>query len=462
VSKRAPARACRIAVGDLTAPCLRFDLDVAEPIPDIGSSEPFATPKCMWSLVKMQTEPVGILMMALPEGGVGKYELVNALTEGLGPALSLRAKGVGATWPRKDPAAPLDAVGPSRFLTSRADVLNRGPRITVAVCTREQPQGLERCLASLVTQVYPRFSILVVDNAPVTTRIKSIVARARSESIAIDYVVEPRAGLSWARNRAWQWVPEGIIAWIDDDEVADRFWLAELARGFVEHPSAAAVSGIMLPAELRTPAQIQFEQYGGHHKQRGFATAVFSPLTGAEYSPLFPLPPFGTGGNMAFRRESLAEIGGFDTALGAGTLSGGAEDTRAFTEVLLDGGTVVYQPTAVTYHFHRESAEALRRQMFSYGAGLTAYYMSVLMSRPRCLRDVVGLVPRFLNEALGSASLRSGDLPAEFPANLRWANRGGLVTGPFRYLGARVIARRLDRLVAGTAERRGSVGESDP
>jgi GT2 family glycosyltransferase len=317
-------------------------------------------------------------------------------------------------------------------------------------------------LASLVTQVYPRFSILVVDNAPVTTRIKSIVARARSESIAIDYVVEPRAGLSWARNRAWQWVPEGIIAWIDDDEVADRFWLAELARGFVEHPSAAAVSGIMLPAELRTPAQIQFEQYGGHHKQRGFATAVFSPLTGAEYSPLFPLPPFGTGGNMAFRRESLAEIGGFDTALGAGTLSGGAEDTRAFTEVLLDGGTVVYQPTAVTYHFHRESAEALRRQMFSYGAGLTAYYMSVLMSRPRCLRDVVGLVPRFLNEALGSASLRSGDLPAEFPANLRWANRGGLVTGPFRYLGARVIARRLDRLVAGTAERRGSVGESDP
>ena len=32
-------------------------------------------------------------------------------------------------------------------------------------------------------------------------------------------------------------------------------------------------------------------------------------------NPLYPLPPFGVGANMAFRREALASIGGFDVAL---------------------------------------------------------------------------------------------------------------------------------------------------
>ena len=88
---------------------------------------------------------------------------------------------------------------------------------------------------------------------------------------------------------------------------------------------------------------------------------------------------------MAFRTSSLARIGGFDIALGPGTASMSNEDTRVFTDLLCSGGTVVYQPTAVTRHFHRRSVEELRTQMLGYGVGLTAFYASLLADRPRCV-----------------------------------------------------------------------------
>jgi hypothetical protein len=214
------------------------------------------------------------------------------------------------------------------------------------------------------------------------------------------------------------------------------------------------VAGIMLPAELDTPAQVRFEQYGGHHKARGFTARTFSPETASLQSPLFPLPPFGTGGNMAFRRSVLREIGCFDPALGAGSLSLAGEDSRAFTELLLSGGTVVYQPSAITHHFHRGSHDELRQQRFSYGVGLTAFYTSLLVSRPGTVGGLIRLSPTFLREAFGPASLRSGQLPRDFPSDLRWANRRGLAVGPVRYLVARLVARHRD----GGRTRGGHVG----
>lgn len=443
--KAAPTKSQVIDLGDIAAPCLVADIDIAEGIPDVVGNPSSDAARYLWMLIRMYTQPLGIVTMAIPADGLPRQQVVAGITEVLGATVHCHAEAVGARWPSSEAGSPLPGTRPSPFLSLRKELLAHAPGLTVVVCTRERPAGLKRCLESLAHQHYPRFSILVVDNSPLTDRSRNVAAQFRSPSIAINYVVEPIAGLAWARNRALHVVNDEIIAWIDDDEVADRFWLAELARGFYEHPEAGAVAGIMLPAELQTPAQIRFEQYGGHHKQRGFASATFSPQTASLQSPLFPLPPFGTGGNMAFKRKALSEIGGFDLALGAGSLSLAAEDTRAFTELLLLGGTVVYQPSAITHHFHRASHGELRRQMLGYGVGLTAFYTSLLLSRPGSAGELIRLSPNFLREAFGPASLRSGQLPRDFPSDLRWANRKGLVVGPIRYLIARLLARQRGR-----------------
>ena len=230
----------------------------------------------------------------------------------------------------------------------------------MVVCTRERPGALARCLDSLLAQAYPDFRILVVDNAPVTDATAEVV-RAAARRGPVEYLAEPKAGLSFARNAAVAAAPGEILAWIDDDEYADPHWLAEVARALADHPEADVVSGVIVPAELETQAQMWFEQFGGHSKGRGFEPDVFSPATAHIQSPLYPLPPFGTGANMTFRPGVIERIGGWDTALGAGTPAMGSEDTLAFTQVLLSGGTIVYQPTAVTHHYHRRDLEGLRQ-----------------------------------------------------------------------------------------------------
>jgi GT2 family glycosyltransferase len=441
-------------VNAMTAPCLISEIDVAAAIPDVLQDPALPSAQCAWILVRMHTEPIGILIMNVPPGGLQRDDLVLGLTEGLGDELRRHVEAAGATWPPDSPDGHLRTTRASRFLTSRKAVLAHPPEIAVVVCTRERPVGLERCLQSLTCQVYPNFSIVVVDNAPVSARSRYVVERVQASGTSqVKYVVEPRAGLSWARNRGFAETDAEIVACLDDDEIAEPLWLAELARGFYEQVNAGAVSGIMLPAELTTEAQIRFEQYGGFHKHRGFTQTTFSPSTASVQSPLFPLPPFGTGGNMAFRRDALRAVGGFDPGLGAGTFSLAAEDTRVFTELLLAGGTIVYQPSAVTRHFHRGGHAELRRQMLGYGAGLTAFYTSILLTRPSCAVDLIRLAPNFLHEAFGPASLRSGQLPDDFPTDLRWANRIGLAGGPVRYLVARAVARRKSHQDAQAAHR---------
>jgi glycosyltransferase involved in cell wall biosynthesis len=440
-----------LTLAEMTPPCLRLDIDVAEGIPNIPEQPIGRSAACAWILVRMHTEPLGVLLLAIPPEGISARQLADSVEQELGSALSARARACDGQWPGPVKESGFVPSSESPFLASRKEVLAKAPHITVVVCTRARPSGLAACLDSLVRQEFPRFSILVVDNAPRSSVSRTVVQSFGSNHIDIEYMVESKLGLSWARNAALSSASAGIMAFIDDDEVADRWWLAEIARGFVSHRDAQSVSGIMLPAQLDTSAQVRFEQYGGHHKHRGFEPATFSAATFVEQHPMYPLPPFGTGGNMAFQRDSLREIGGFDTALGAGTLALGGADTRAFTELLLRGGTIVYQPTAITHHYHRRTKAELRSLMFAYGAGLTAFYSSLVLADPRRLVALGTLVPNFLRDARGPGSLRSGDLTGDFPPDLRWSNRRGLVSGPARYLASRVVDRRVRRAVRSRA-----------
>jgi glycosyltransferase involved in cell wall biosynthesis len=376
-------------------------------------------------------------------------DLAGAIVRELGPQLRERFAECGLTW---DGLLPSDGLHPPRiprFLASRERVMCDGPQMTIAVCTRDRPKGLALLLESLSVQEYRRIRVLVVDNAPSDDRSHQVVLSARKHPLDIDYVIEPRPGLSWARNRAIDASEGEVIAWVDDDERCDRWWTTELARGFVEVPEAGVVTGIMIPGELATKSQAWFEEYSGVGRGRGFTRAVFSPETARRQSPLYPLPPFGTGGNMAFRRDVLKQIGGFDCALGAGTVACGGEDTAALSAVLFTGGTIVYQPTAVVHHYHRKDFGALRSNLQGYGRGLTSFYASMLVHRPGGTPELLRLGGRAVLNHLSRRGRRLSELSDDFPHDLLWANRIGLLQGPFTYAAAQIHARRLRRPAPG-------------
>ncbi|PRY48168.1 glycosyl transferase family 2 [Geodermatophilus tzadiensis] len=408
-----------------------LDVELSDPVGPLQRTAPDgSTADEAWLLLRLDGEPVGWEVVSLPDGGLPAEELRRLLDERWGDVVRRRRAG-----------------GPG-FGELHARHLAVAPRASVVLCTRERPEALAACLESLTAQDHPDFAVWVVDNAPVSTATADVVARFAGR-LDVRYVVEPRPGLSRARNRALQEPLEGeVVAWIDDDEVADPMWLSELTRALTERPHAAAVSGLVVPAELATRAQVWFEQFGGHSKGRGFTPAEFGPGSGDRQSPLYPLPPFGVGANMAFRTAALRAVGGFDVALGAGTLTHGAEDTRVFTDLLRSGHRTLYHPGAVTRHHHRRDLAGLRRQMEGYGTGLTAFYTSLVVDSPLVLLRLAALAGRAVRDMTSSDSLRVSGLAADFPAELLSANRAGMLRGPGAYLRQRRLDRRAAALPA--------------
>jgi glycosyltransferase involved in cell wall biosynthesis len=307
-----------------------------------------------------------------------------------------------------------------------------GIPLSVAICTRERPEELRRALTSLRDQSDSEFEIIVIDNAPTSSSTAEVVEElglARCE-----YVVEPRKGLSRARNTALAHVSTDYVAWFDDDEVADVNWVRSIKEGF-SHPShPAAVCGVMLPAELETEAQVLFEQYGGFNKGRGLFPEVLSIDSSSAIEPLYPLPAIGSGGNMAFQTEALIAAGGFDPYLGAGTPTHGGEETRVFATLLRSHKVVLHWPRAFTWHFHRRDMLALHKQFYGYSAGLSAFYASMIRSDPTVIFDILRLTPHALRDmGIRKGGIRNDQLPVNFPKTLLREGRKGLLKGAFSY-----------------------------
>jgi cellulose synthase/poly-beta-1,6-N-acetylglucosamine synthase-like glycosyltransferase len=254
-----------------------------------------------------------------------------------------------------------------------------------------------------------------------------------------------------ARNTGLAAASHSLVAYTDDDAVVDPGWLTELIRPF-EHPDVVCATGLVLPAELATPAQLLFEEFGAFDK--GFCRAVWS--NGARHRDLSDLGPagdggvlfpysagvFGSGNNMAFRVDWLRRHGGFDVALGAGTKSRGGEDLDAFLKVILADAVIVYEPRAVVRHYARGDMAALRSQMFGYGSGMSAVIAKHLLSSPRHALRILARLPAGLRKLLDPSSEKNLGKSRTFPKELSRQELRGYLAGPVLYVRSRVAARR--------------------
>lgn len=234
--------------------------------------------------------------------------------------------------------------------------------VAIVVCTRDRPAYLRRCLERLTTLRPAPAELVVVDNAPTDDATQRVC-----DEFGVRRVLEANPGLDRARNRGWHETVSDVIAYVDDDAVADRGFAGALARSF--GADIAAVTGLVLPLALETRAQRHFETvHGGMGK--GVRRATFRIETVRE-----PLEAFryGVGTNMAFRREILMAIGGFDPRLDVGTATRGGGDLDALYRVIAAGHVIRYEPDAVVHHLHRADRRGLLRQFHDYGTSFSAF-----------------------------------------------------------------------------------------
>ncbi|WP_328480322.1 glycosyltransferase [Streptomyces sp. NBC_00377] len=389
-----------------------------------GPGSPPVTPGEVFVLVRRAGRPIGTLLAQVPEGTDPKSVL-----------LDLAARRHGDAGPAGGPA-PAPARGPARV-----------PFTTVVVATRERAEKLAHALDSLLAQDHPDFEIVVVDNARVTHATRDLVRRKYAERVR--YVTEPMPGLAVAHNKGVGAARGEVIAFTDDDVVADPRWLTELTAPFTADPGLGCATGLILPARLGTPAQVLLESHGGFAK--GFTARTYDPKEPPADEPLFPFTAgrFGSGANMAFRAEVLRAVGCFDPATGAGTLARGGDDLYGFVRVLADGHRLHYTPRALVWHHHRETWRDLETQAYGYGAGLTAYLTAILVNRPGLLPAFLARLPRGIAHARTltagrEAGATAGGSPGghddrshAWPGRLSRLQRRGMLYGPVGYLRAR-------------------------
>jgi GT2 family glycosyltransferase len=143
--------------------------------------------------------------------------------------------------------------GLCRFDTESPAILALGPESVICVPTFRRPHMLERTLASLAAQLTEiPFAVVVVDNDSLRQEGAAVAARYFREGKLRGLVtIEPAQGNCHAINRAFatalaSYEAAGNILMIDDDEAADRHWLAAMVSAAREQ-RCDIVGGPVLP-----------------------------------------------------------------------------------------------------------------------------------------------------------------------------------------------------------------------
>jgi glycosyltransferase involved in cell wall biosynthesis len=258
------------------------------------------------------------------------------------------------------------------------------PQISAIICTHNRHSYLGAAIDSLLIQDFPdNFEVVVVDNASSDyassdsskTRTRQVV-EARLSNPRLKYVWEPELGLSVARNTGAKVAKSEILAYLDDDAVAESNWLRVLYNAYQSNQKLAVAGGkvnLLWPSGVSHPKWLSpgLAQNLGDYDLGEISLYI----TSAGLTP--------RGVNYSIRRTFLEQIGGFDVKLGrVGEKLLSNEELRA-TELALElGWQVVYLPEALV--LHNVALSRLKKAWFverGWWQGISECYREQLSNR---------------------------------------------------------------------------------
>ncbi len=412
--------------------CTEVDLggEVPGSLPVPADGAPYASVRV---LVRLHGESLTFVERPVTDGAYALGDVVSGLTPAARTRLDAHLAEDGGS------VQVVDGVPYVHAPESCTRPRPAGPSVTVVVCTRGRGEALRSCLARLARMDYADLEFVIVDNAPTDDSTRDAFLAEVGEDTRFRYVVEPRPGLSCARNRGLAEARGEIIAYTDDDVSVDQRWVDGLVAGFQRRPDVACVTSLVCTASLETPAEHYFD---GRVSWANRCEPRVYDAVAPEGEALYPYAAglFGTGAGMAFRASVIRDLGGFDEALGAGTRTKGGEDLDAFVLVLNGGHALAYEPSSVVWHHHRADLEGLRAQMYGYGTGLTAFLTKHLLdrrTRGQLLRRVPKGVAKLVSISKGPQQPAGVSTPSIPSRSLLVKEFTGMAVGPALYFRAR-------------------------
>lgn len=223
-------------------------------------------------------------------------------------------------------------------------------QISVVICAYKRPEMLVGALRSLSGQSLPadQFEVIVVDNNSGPPIPELVAEYARTSPHELRYVLEPSQGISYARNAGVLAAKGDIVAFLDDDEVADEKWLTAHLDVYEQVPEVSAIVGKALPLwESEAPKWLTDWR---------LIQELNMIYWGEDVHPLTFRETLGTG-NSSFRRKVFDEVGLFDPSRAVG------EDIDMQRRMEAADKLIYYTPHAVVYH-HVKPERARKRHFY--------------------------------------------------------------------------------------------------
>jgi glycosyltransferase involved in cell wall biosynthesis len=222
-----------------------------------------------------------------------------------------------------------------------ADVEFDWPSISVVICAYNAASTLDECLRHTCALDYPNLEVIVIDDGS-TDDTRAIATRHHRARL----VEVPHGGLAVARNAGLRAAHGDLVAYLDSDAYPQPEWPYYLALG-MDAPDVAGVGGPNIPPPGDAAGAHQVAAAPG-----GPAHVLFSDDR-AEHIP---------GCNMAFWKDRLVEVGGFDPVFTAA-----GDDVDLCWKVLDRGWEIGFHPAAVVWHHRRPGVRRYLRQQRGYG-----------------------------------------------------------------------------------------------
>jgi len=238
--------------------------------------------------------------------------------------------------------------------------------ISLIICTRDRCGQLSACLESVrrITFAQP-WELILVDNGSIDKTVDVIQKFIKTASVPVTYVFESVPGLANAHNAGLRAAHGEILAFTDDDCYPAEDFLTQLWGAFAD-PLVGYITGrIMLHEPTDYPIGIN-ESLSPH------------TLPGGSFLRAGSIH----GANMAFRRQVLFDIDGFDPLFGPGSLFN-AEDLDAAARASAIGWSGQFRPDVVVRHHHGRKESDIASLMKSYAIGRGAYHMKLLLNQRR-------------------------------------------------------------------------------
>jgi len=205
--------------------------------------------------------------------------------------------------------------------------MRRQLTVSVIIPTYNRVNYLKNTINSLLNQTNMPYEIIVIDDGS-TDGTKEYLEEISQKYKIIKCFYQKNSGPAKARNLGIKKARGNIIAFLDDDEIAHKNWIKVIVETFKKFDNIGGVGGPYIEERSKNI----YEKY---------LKLQFNITNSKNFKKL----PY-LGGNTAFCKKVLQEIGGFDEKLIRG------EDVDLSFRIRLKGYKIIYNKDMIIYHFN--------------------------------------------------------------------------------------------------------------